>query len=125
MQQTVIARGPGDVRAPRARRASRGRTRLTVIETAILALAALALVAAAVGPSLARADELPGSATIKVSSNESLWTIAAGNPVDGLTTAQTVHLIKEMNGLEDSAVMDGQLLTVPSDGDTSAAMARR
>ncbi len=124
MYQTMAAERAGTRQAVRGRHASRGRTRLTIAEGAILALMALVLAAAAVGPSLMRSADVRETETVKVSQNESLWSIAAGNPVDGLTTAQTVHLIKEMNGLTESVVVDGQLLTVPSHGD-AAAMAGR
>ncbi|GAB4286553.1 MAG: hypothetical protein Kow0067_10560 [Coriobacteriia bacterium] len=125
MYQITTPEATATVSAARVRRAPRERTRLTIVEASVLAIVAIALVAAAVGPALARDEHVGRTKTIKVSTNDSLWTIAAADPVDGLTTAQTVRLIKDMNGLSESVIVDGQLLTVPSDEHASAAMARR
>lgn len=61
---------------------------------------------------------------VKIDAGDSLWSIAAAHPVPGLSTAQTVELIKRSNQLSGSSVAEGTLLRVPSDRPSSVALAR-
>ncbi len=100
----------------RDRPAKPGATRFTPVEIGILVLFAVSLVAAAVGPSLLRDRSIPqDSITVKVGESDTLWEIAASNPVAGMSTAEHVSLIQRMNGVTNSGVVAGQLLIIPSD----------
>jgi Tfp pilus assembly protein FimV len=85
-----------------------------LVELAIIvALVVAVMLAAAI--SGARADRPPTpTAAVKVGVGESLWSVAATHPVRGMTTQQTVDLIKRANGLSDSAVTAGTVLQIPS-----------
>jgi len=102
----------GTTRATRARGLSR-------VECTILALTAIALAAAAVS-STPRAATTEGvsTTTIRVRSGDSLWSIAAAHPVEGLDTARAAELIAEINDLEGAALTAGSAILVP--GDVSA-----
>lgn len=92
------------------------RMRLSGLEIIALILIVLAIVTAAVAPSLLRTSDNPSSTkSIKVSQHDTLWEIAVANPVRGCTTAQTVQVILELNGMSESTIIAGQLLVVPDD----------
>lgn len=107
-----------------------GPVRLSSSERAIgaitVALMFIALTAAAVG-----AVERPvrPAATawthVSVGPNGTLWEIASQNPVAGLTTSETVELIKTQNSLTSSALYAGQTLRVPAVSSAALAVARR
>lgn len=105
-----------------------GRTarRLSVVELAIVALAAVVLVACAL-ISTGRQGSVPSveSVTVRVSPSDTLWGIAKDHPVSGLSTAQTVALIRDLNEMSTSAIIAGETLRVPADPAVGTAMARR
>lgn len=103
-----------------------GKHTLSMTETAILALLALCVLAAAVLPALSAADAAwPEAVTIKVGEAQTLWGIAKTHPIEGLSTAQTVAAIREHNGLRESGLLAGQLLKVPSERSSARALASR
>lgn len=109
---------------PRRRAASRGG--LTPLE-ALLALALLAaLVLAATWPAVAgrAAGTDVSTHQVLVGQSQTLWAIARANPVPGQPTARTAALIRELNGLDDSAVDAGMVLEVPSSGPGSGFASR-
>lgn len=104
----------------------RGSTRFTTLELAALALVAIAIIAAAVGPSLLGSPGSPlRTATIKVSANDTLWEIAAAHPAPGLSTAETVEAIRELNGSGSDTIVAGQTLIVPALDAMDTALAQR
>lgn len=107
--------------APRARatQAQNGST----AEVCLAILLVFALVAIAAG-SGSRATAPSVTRTVFVSSGETLWALAAANPVEGLSTEQTVELIVEMNALDGSDVTVGQKVTLPAAADTSVLAMR-
>ncbi|MCE5191455.1 MAG: LysM peptidoglycan-binding domain-containing protein [Actinomycetia bacterium] len=99
---------------------------LSKTETAILALLALCVLAAAVLPALSAADAAwPAAVTIKVGEAQTLWEIAKAHPIEGLSTAQTVAAIRERNGLTESGLLAGQLLKVPREPSSGGGLASR
>jgi len=60
-----------------------------------------------------------------VSEAATLWTLAQSHPVAGLSTAETVALIKESNALRSATIHEGQILQVPAQFDVSVAVASR
>lgn len=54
-----------------------------------------------------------GATTIMVSPSDTLWRIARDHPVTGLTTAETVQALKDLNGLSGSQIVAGSTLRVP------------
>lgn len=62
---------------------------------------------------------------ITVSESGTLWAIAQAHPVPGLSTADTVALIKESNLLDSAIIMPGQTLRVPAQTQPSIAVASR
>lgn len=63
-------------------------------------------------------------ASVKVAHGDSLWSIAQTHPIAGLTTAQTVDLIAEKNGLSHSGVVPGAVILAPAE-DAAGAVAMR
>lgn len=54
------------------------------------------------------------SQTITVHSNDTLWSIAESNPIEGVSTEQQVNWIREKNNLDSSLLRSGQTLEIPS-----------
>lgn len=50
--------------------------------------------------------------TIEVSSGDSLWVLAELHPVEGMSTSDTVRLMKEWNSLDQGMLVPGQDLIV-------------
>lgn len=50
---------------------------------------------------------------IEVDEGDSLWRIAERNAVQGLSTAETVELIRQWNGLDSGMLVPGMELSVP------------
>lgn len=100
--------------------------RLSAIEIAVVVLAAVTLVACAL-ISTGRQGSVPSveSITVRVSESDTLWEIAQNHPVGGLSTAQTVALIRDLNHMSTSAIVAGETLRVPSDPAVGTAMASR
>ncbi len=70
----------------------------------------------------------PGSVPthpVRVEAGDSLWRIATAHPVAGLTTEQTVELIRQANGIDGSTLHAGQLLHVPDAAPGTPAVAQR
>jgi len=62
---------------------------------------------------------------ITVGESGTLWAIAQAHPVPGLSTADTVALIKESNLLDSAVIMPGQTLRVPAQPSSAVAVASR
>ena len=98
---------------------------VTPIEFFIIALAVVFLLLAATSE---RGDHVLSdveTATVRVQPNQSLWSIALEHPVDGLTTAEAVDLIREVNAMDTSRLRAGQLLEIPVSPEGSAWVAAR
>jgi hypothetical protein len=52
--------------------------------------------------------------SVRVVPGETLWSIARSNPTPGLSTAESVRVLAEINGLEDATVVAGAVLQVPA-----------
>jgi hypothetical protein len=99
-------------------------TRLLLEWTALGLLCAALLAVCAPLLSEGALPDVP-TRTVKVSSGDTLWTLAARNPVPGLATADTVELIRHTNGLDGSAIQTGQLISVPSAAPQATAVVGR
>jgi len=117
MHRSNQASAKADTDSCRARRSRCGTGRLTCTETSILALFAIALLAGALSPMLRGPLPEPASyASATVDEHDTLWEIAALHPVDGLSTAETVAVIRRVNALETAVIHPGQVLRVPTRG---------
>ncbi len=112
----AAARRLAAARTRRAHARNRERRRRAVLDALVLFLAT-AIVAAAVIPvlSASQADPESPDATrvVKVAPGQSLWHIARETAPPGSSTAQTVRMLRDMNGLETSGLSEGMLLVVP------------
>jgi len=62
---------------------------------------------------------------VKVEAGDTLWSIASAHPVPGLSTEETVDLIRRTNGMEGSVVYIGQLLDAPHEVASTPAVAQK
>jgi hypothetical protein len=63
---------------------------------------------------------------VRIAATDTLWSVAAANPVGGLTTAESVAVIRNLNGLEDGVTLQpGAVITVPSGAGASPDLAMR
>lgn len=60
---------------------------------------------------------------IRVRTAETLWDIASTHPIEGLSTAQNVEVLRAINRLENSRLAAGQSLRVPLPQDAAVALA--
>lgn len=74
----------------------------------VAALAACALA------SRAPSGDAEHTAVIRVEAGESLWSLAKAHPVAGLSTAQTVQLIADLNSLDERTLWVGSSIRVPA-----------
>jgi hypothetical protein len=90
-------------------------------------MSVLALFIVAVGIMPAAGDPISphptASITVRVSSTDTLWAIAAAHRLPGLSTAQMVRVIKDTNGLT-GALAAGAVLQVPSESIPAIAYAQ-
>ncbi len=72
------------------------------------------------------APPMPQSwASVTVPEAATLWALAQDHPVPGLSTAETVALIRESNALQSATIHEGQVLRVPARLDATVAVASR
>lgn len=117
-------RRPKAIRRVRTNR-SRRSSGLTAAEMVLLVLCLLAVVGAflaSAGPALPTGIE---SRAIRVEPGQTLWDLAQTHSVDGLSTADTVELIRSMNALSDSRIAADILVLVPTDSSLQTALATR
>ncbi|MFV0427507.1 MAG: LysM peptidoglycan-binding domain-containing protein [Beutenbergiaceae bacterium] len=82
---------------------------------AVLILMVAGAVGALLGTLVSSQQELPTAVeTVTVVSGESLWSIAAGATEPGGDVREVMAQIVALNDLDDSALVAGQNLTVPS-----------
>jgi len=108
-----------------ARRCAENNDRLSLVETVLLVLLVLALAYAgyrAMAPSYGRVET---TATVRVTSEQTLWELASRHKVPGATTAETIEIIKQVNGMTGSALRVGQTVQVPVSNADMTAMASR
>lgn len=90
--------------------------RVVVLLTAIVVLSVL-LLATAVGASGSGPEEASAEhATHRVVTGDTLWDIAAAYTTPGEDVRRTVFEIKEINGIDGSVILPGQVLQVPIPG---------
>lgn len=85
------------------------------------------LVAAAALPTAAE-DTRATSATrrVRVAASDTLWSIATANPVAGLSTTQSVAIMRRLNGLTGTAALQpGAVITVPCAASFASNLAMR
>lgn len=83
------------------------------LETITLIVIAVLLIAGVVLSARPRAVDA-GLSGLKVRSGDTLWTLAAAHPVEGLSTAEVADLIAEVNGRESAMLRPGETIMVPS-----------
>jgi hypothetical protein len=63
--------------------------------------------------------------SVSVTEHTTLWDIAREHPVPGLSTAETVQLIRDHNGLPSDVVHAGLIITAPVVHQDASGVARR
>jgi hypothetical protein len=87
---------------------------------------ALLVIAAALPTASGSTRVASATHRVRIAESDTLWSVAAANPVAGLTTAESVAVIRRLNGLEDSVLLQpGAVITVPSGADAAADLAMR
>ncbi len=121
MHRTATLRPDTDAwsshRAARAQVAARPRRARTVsgrLEVIVLIVIAVLLILGAVVTS-PRTEPAPSLTALKVTAGDSLWTLAARHPIDGLTTAQVSEILMRANHLDAPLVTPGQTILVPDE----------
>jgi hypothetical protein len=74
------------------------------------------------------APDHPGPAEwapVLIAERATLWDLAREHPIPGLSTAETVSLIRERNGMADASLAVGESLEVPIGSSASVALAAR
>ena len=90
--------------------------RVVVLLTAIVVLTVL-LLATAVGASGSGPDDAAGQhVDHRVAAGDTLWDIAAAHTAPGEDVRRVVFEIKQINGLDGSVILPGQVLQVPIPG---------
>jgi hypothetical protein len=98
----------------RERRGRRGRGIAGLIEIVAIGAFALAILVTAVVYLSSDNVQVEAPQAISIGPQDTLWDIAEQHPAEGLTTAQTVQAIMDLNGLDVASVAVGQQLLVPS-----------
>lgn len=93
----------------------------------VYAVLLFSVVLAVIISSVLRAEHPQPKAWTEVTVQQSgtLWALARAHPVTGLTTAETVELIKASNHLDSALITPGQALRVPAPDGTDTAVASR
>jgi len=108
-----------------ARRCVENSDRLSLVETVLLVLLVLALAYAGYRAMAPRYGQVEATATVRVTSEQTLWELATQHKVPGATTAETIEIIKQVNGMTGSALRVGQTVQVPVSAADMTAMASR
>ena len=93
-------------------RSSHVRT-VTPTEMALLALIIVVLFAAAWLSGGRTAGAVPETRRLRVEPGQTLWSIAREHPAPGLSTAETVQILAQINGLKGAGLVAGEMLEVP------------
>lgn len=105
---------PQRMYAPGGQPLCRGRSR--VFDFAALTCLVLILSLGVCAKALAFQDELSSieQRVVCVCAGDTLWSLASSHPIEGLSTADTVEVIKGWNHLTTSCIAVGESLVVPS-----------
>lgn len=107
-------------------RVHRATGRLSRAEMLIATCAVVATLCVALLPAInSAAPSVTHTVAVRVAPNDTLWDLAKAHPLEGSTTAETVSIIRQLNGLEGSVIAAGEVLKVPADASGMAALARR
>ncbi len=107
-------------------RVHRATGRLSRAEMLIATCAVIATLCVALLPAInASTPAVIQTVAVRVAPNDTLWDLAKAHPLEGSTTAQTVSIIRQINGLEGSVIAAGEVLKVPADAAGMTALARR
>jgi LysM repeat protein len=87
---------------------------------------ALLVIAAALPTASGVTSASKATRRVRVAASDTLWSIARANPVAGLTTAESVALIRRLNGLDASvSIQPGAVIAVPCVDDADPGLAMR
>ncbi len=101
------------------------RSRLTTSEILLVVLCILAVIGAycvSAGPAIP--DDMD-SRPVRVEAGQTMWDLAVTHSVDGLSTADTVALIRTLNSLPDSGLAADTIVLVPVGSTQNTALAAR
>jgi len=100
--------------APRKPPMSRAVPSTRTLEWAALLIIALLLLVGLVSTSGRQASMPFQSQSLKVQTGDTLWTLAAQHPVEGMSTAEVADMLAKENGLAGCSLVPGQVIVVPS-----------
>lgn len=95
--------------APGMHLTARGRRVVAILASALL----LTMMSAVNALQASAHDTAPATRTVTVAPGQTLWSLAL-SVAPGSDPRETVYLIEQLNGMTDSALVDGQRLVVPS-----------
>lgn len=99
---------------------------LTPVEIGIVVLVLCALIAAAIVAGSGGGPAATATRHVRVEAGDTLWSLALRHPVRGLSTAETVELIAELNDTHADALQADSTIAVPFDTDqTDSRLALR
>jgi hypothetical protein len=99
---------------------------LGVLDVVLVAICVATLMWAVVGAASAPASpHIERWSPVLVEEHATVWDLARAHPIRGLTTAETVALIRSHNGLAGAALRVGQSLEVPAEASPAPHVAQR
>ena len=102
-----------------------GRSGQAAIEWLAVVLVAVALLVVAATSGGSPQVDVSATRTVGVSAGDTLWEIASRHPITGLSTAQTVEVLAELNDVEGSLLTAGSSVIVPVEDADPRALALR
>jgi len=86
---------------------------VSAVEWAFVIAVLVAIIVAVAAPALGRTDAPRTFSSVKLGAGDSLWSLAASHPVEGLSTGELVEIIRETNDI-DSSPEAGQIVLLPT-----------
>ena len=106
----TVQTGPGKVSAAPIRLTKRGRIVLATVASVVLSV--MVVLSGQITADAGSSSGGPASATVVVQPGESLWSIAS-EIYPAKDPRETIALIRDLNGMQDSTVVPGQSVVVP------------
>ena len=90
----------------------KSRTRFTIF-IIVMMLITISIIGYVTGMNTAHGETMEQYATVEIASGDTLWTIAAEYAPEGTDLRQFIYEIRELNDMESSNIMVGQVIRVP------------
>ena len=90
----------------------KSRTRFTIF-IIVMILIAMSIIGYITGINTAHGSTMEQYATVEITNGDTLWSIADEYAPEGTDLREFIYEIKELNGLDTSNIMIGQVIRVP------------